>query len=212
MFKWAVSEQLVGPEVWQALTSVDGLKKGRSNAVESEPIRPIDDAIVEKTCEQLSPKVSAMVRLQRLLGCRPHEICELRIEDFDFSGDVWVVRPGSHKTEHHGRHRVIMVGPKAQAILRAFLKGASKGYVFHSRPGRCYTHNSYRKAIQRGCARAGVEEWAPNRLRHNKATELRADFGIDTASAVLGHAGLKVTEVYAEKDFQAAMKAAREKG
>ncbi|MCA9259300.1 MAG: tyrosine-type recombinase/integrase, partial [Planctomycetales bacterium] len=81
-----------------------------------------------------------------------------------------------------------------------------------SRGGRCYDHNSYRRAIVRACERAGIEPWAPNRLRHTRATELRRDFGLDTASAVLGHAELQVTQVYAEKDKQAAIEAARRTG
>lgn len=36
------------------------------------------------------------------------------------------------------------------------------------RPGDCYTIASYRRAIVRACKRAGVEPWAPNRLRHVK--------------------------------------------
>lgn len=99
MFKWAASEELLSADVWRALDSVTGLQRGRTGAKEKAPIRPIDDQTVEKTCACLSPKLAAMVRLQRLLGCRPHEVCELQAEDFDFSRDVWIVRPGSHKTE-----------------------------------------------------------------------------------------------------------------
>ena len=153
-----------------------------------------------------------MVRVQRLLGCRPHEVCELKVEDFDHTSDVWLVVPDSHKTEHHGRRRIIPVGPKAQALLKGYLKKSDGDYVFESRPGRCYNHNSYRRAIVRACERAGLEPWAPNRLRHTRATELRRDFGLDTAGAVLGHAGLDVTQIYAEKDLKAAIEAARKTG
>ena len=33
--------------------------------------------------------------------------------DLEMSGDVWQYHPESHKTEHHGRGRVIVIGPKA---------------------------------------------------------------------------------------------------
>lgn len=212
MFRWAASEELVDASVWHALQTVSGLQRGRTSARETEPIKPIDDAIVEATCQRLSPKVASMVRLQRLLGCRPHEVCDLRIGDVDRSREVWLIIPGSHKTEHHGRERIIAVGPKSQEILAPWLLGPDDRFAFESRKGRCYTHSSYRRAIERACERAGVEQWAPNRLRHNRATELRRDFGLDVAGAVLGHAGLAVTQIYAEKNLNAAIEAARKTG
>ncbi len=66
-----------------------------------------------------------MVRFQRLTGCRPIEVCLVRPCDVDTSGQVWVFRPESHKTEHHGRDRTICIGPKAQDILRKYLLRSS---------------------------------------------------------------------------------------
>ncbi len=42
--------------------------------------------------------------------------------------------------------------------------------------------------------------WHPHQLRHNAATRLRREFGLDVARAVLGHSSPAVTEVYAELD------------
>jgi integrase len=49
-----------------------------------------------------------------------------------------------------------------------------------------------------------VPTWSPNPLRHNRATELRR-FGLDLAKTVLGHSKVETTQIYAEKDVQAAM-------
>ena len=49
-----------------------------------------------------------------------------------------------------------------------------------------------------------VPAWSPNRLRHNRATELRP-FGLDMAKTILGHTKVETTQVYAERDLQAAM-------
>ena len=38
--------------------------------------------------------------------------------------------PESHKTEHHGRERVIFIGPKAQDVLRPYLLRDKIGYCF----------------------------------------------------------------------------------
>jgi integrase len=121
IFKWGVSEQLVPPAVLQGLQAVDGLRRGRSEARETEPVGPVDDVTVDATLPHLPPVVADMVRFQRLVGCRPGEVCSLRPCDVDTSGDVWVYRPASHKTEHHGRERRIYIGPQAQDVLRAYL-------------------------------------------------------------------------------------------
>jgi site-specific recombinase XerC len=41
-------------------------------------------------------------------------------------------------------------------------------------------------------------------LRHSAATDIRRQFGLEAAQAVLGHATLGVTQLYAEKDMEAA--------
>jgi len=48
----------------------------------------------------------------------------------DTSGAVWSYRPESHKTEHHGRERVIFVGPKGQDVLRPYLLRDKTAYCF----------------------------------------------------------------------------------
>jgi integrase len=48
--------------------------------------------------------------------------------------------------------------------------------------------------------------WSPGQLRHNAATSLRKQFGLEAAQVILGHRTLTVTQVYAEKNVEAAMK------
>ena len=130
MFAWGVAQELVSPEVAQALREVNGLHKGRNRMRETMPIQPVDDSIIDKTLRYLPPVVAATVRLQRLTGCRPEEICLLRPADVDRSGPVWAYRPSGHKTEHHGRPRVIFIGPRGQEILRPFLDRNPSDYCF----------------------------------------------------------------------------------
>jgi integrase len=130
MFKWAVSEQLVPPAVYQALQTVPGLRKGRTAARETPPVRPIGDDVVQQTLLHLPLAIADMVRLQRLTGCRPQEICLLRPGDLNTSGAVWSYVPESHKTEHHERERTIFIGPQAQLILRPYLDREEDSYCF----------------------------------------------------------------------------------
>ncbi len=52
-----------------------------------------------------------------------------------------------------------------------------------------------------------AHRWHPHQLRHNSATELRKEFGLEAARIILGHRSAAITEVYAEKDEQAAVDA-----
>jgi integrase len=54
------------------------------------------------------------------------------------------------------------------------------------------------------CKAASLPHWHPHQLRHTKATEIRREFGLDAARAVLGHRSPQITEVYAEIDINKA--------
>jgi hypothetical protein len=129
-FRWAASQELLPITVYQALATVSGLRKGRSNAKEAKPVLPVPADVVDVTLPYLPAVVADMVRLHRLIGARPAEVCILRPCDLDTSGQVWTYRPESHKTEIHGHQRVIMIGPKAQDVLRPYLLRAKTSYCF----------------------------------------------------------------------------------
>jgi integrase len=74
-------------------------------------------------------------------------------------------------------------------------------------PGERYTTGSYRQAIFKACDKAGVPRWRPNQLRHAAATRIRSEFGLETTRAILGHAGITATQIYAEQDLEAAREA-----
>jgi integrase len=226
LFAWGVEQELVEVRIHQALATVRGLARGRSEAAERPPVRPVTLEQIDATLPHLSPNLQAMIRFQRLTGCRPTEACLLRPCDIDTSGPVWCYRPASHKTEHHDMDRRIFIGPAAQQVLQPFLERPADAYCFsprearrpkkpddrpalrtgrlsgkHSRPaGLRYTRDSYRRAIARACEKAGIEVWAPNRLRHLRATEIRSQFGLEASQTVLGHARCDVTELYAQRD------------
>jgi integrase len=242
-FKWAVGEEMVPPSVHHGLKAVPGLRRGRADVRESEPVRPVPDAFVDAIAPHVSRQVWTMIELQRLSGMRPGEVCSMRTIDVDRSGRVWIYTPESHKTEHHGRERRIYLGPKAQETLRPWLRPELTAYLFspadaeaerrseqrenrktrvqpsqrsrrirkpRKAPGERYTVDSYRRAIEYGIKGANrepergenraVPHWHPHQLRHNAATRLRREFGLDVARAVLGHFSPVVTEVYAELD------------
>lgn len=130
MFKWATENELVPATVYHALAAVSGLKAGRSNARESEPIKPVPQGYIDLVLPHVSRQVAAMVRLQLLSGMRPGEACSMRGIDLDTTQKLWLYRPAMHKTAHHGHERVVFLGPQAQQVLRPFLKSDLQAHLF----------------------------------------------------------------------------------
>jgi integrase len=73
IFKWGTENELVPATVFHALQAVSGLRRGRSAAKESVPVKPVPEACVEAALVHVSAQVAAMVRLQQLTGMRPRD-------------------------------------------------------------------------------------------------------------------------------------------
>ena len=281
MFRWAAEEELLPGSIYQDLRAVRSLTRGKTDAREAEPVRPVAIEDVEATLPHLQPTVQAMVQFQLITGCRPAEVCLLRPRDLDMANPLcWVYRPGSdrgphgdHKTAHHGHDRRILIGPRAQNALRPFVGIRLEAFCFcpanseaqrnlrkrqsgvgeaptlackrgrprkrrRRAPGDRYDTHSYRRAIARACAfafpppgdlaqqeaetkkewyarltpeqKVALREWrrehtwAPNQLRHTRATELRPH-GLDVTKTILGHSKVETTQIYAEKDLASAI-------
>lgn len=251
IFRWAVSREMVPIAVVDSLACVQGLQKGRTAAPETEPVKPAPAADVAKVLPLLDRHQRAMAELQLLTGMRPGEACSLRLCEVERTGDVWVWRPAGHKTAWRGKGKVIVFGPRAQAVVNAFLAGgvepvkdtdwlfspraareerfktaraARKSKVTPSQSARVrlaspkrepaaqFNVNSYGHAVAKACGKAGVPAFAPNQLRHSFATEARKRYGLEAVQVLLGHANMKTTEIYAEKNLELALKVAGEMG
>src|SRR5581483_9058366 len=132
-FKWAVANELVPPSVYHGLLAVAGLERGRGEARETEPVKPVPVAFVEATLPYVRPQVAALVRLQLATGMRPGEVVLIRGCDLDMTGPVWLYRPAVHKMAYRGHNRVVPLGPKAQEILRPWLRLKLDEYLFQPR-------------------------------------------------------------------------------
>lgn len=80
-----------------------------------------------------------------------------------------------------------------------------------------YDTSTYRRAIEYGirkAAKAGITipHWHPHQLKHNRATEVRKQFGIEAAQIAIGNADADVTKMYAERDLQRAEQIALQMG
>jgi integrase len=286
VFKWATENELIPPSVYHGLQAVSGLKAGRSDARETEPVKPVPEARVLEVLPHVSRQVAAMIKLQLITGMRPGEVVIMRGIDIDTTGRLWLYRPARHKTQYMDHDRFVILGPKAQEILKTFLKTDLNAYLFSpadadaerreklrkqrktplvygnspgtnvvrrpkKKPRNRYQVNSYAHAIKYACEKlyplpkhlkrkvleSGKLEtrdawrkgqtpeqkieiktwradhsWHPHQLRHSAATNLRKNFGLEPAQVILGHKTLTVTQVYAEKNVEAAMRIMSEVG
>ena len=130
MFKWGVENELVPPVVHQGLQAVAGLRRGRSSARETNPIKPVPEADIQLVLPHVSQQVKSMIQVQMLSGMRPSEVLTMRAADLDTSGTIWIYVPQSHKTEHYGHMRRMYLGPRAQEFIRPFLKRDLSAYLF----------------------------------------------------------------------------------
>ena len=69
----------------------------------------------------------------------------IRAIDINTQGPIWEYRPHSHKGEHHGKERVIYLGPHAQEIIKPWLKTDLNAYLFSPKEGRAWFHEQRAK-------------------------------------------------------------------
>jgi TusA-related sulfurtransferase len=74
VFKWAVAEEIVPPSVYHGLLAITGLQYGRTEARETEPVKPVRREYVDAVLPYVSPPVVALIELQWLTGMRPCEV------------------------------------------------------------------------------------------------------------------------------------------
>jgi len=85
-------------------------------------LKPLRELYAESRAAEFGPLA--------LTAARAGEIVAMRPCDIDMSGRVWTCQPAEHKTVHHGHTRTIYIGPRAQEVLRPFLKRAVGACLF----------------------------------------------------------------------------------
>ena len=135
VFKWGISYDLVPPEVLAKIQSVPPVKEGEYPELkETEGREDVPNEAVLQTLAFLPPTVADMVRIQRGASMRPGEVCGLRVEDFDMSGELWHIVRKKHKTASAGVKRFFAFNRAETEILRRRSEGKSPGdYVFSPR-------------------------------------------------------------------------------
>jgi integrase len=145
-FRWAVEEELLSEGVHARLTKVRGLRKGASPAKEAPEVRPVRIKHVKAVLPHLPPPVAARIKFQLLCGARPQEVTALRpCEITRGNAGVWYYHPGAHKMEHKDRDKVVVLGPRAQKVLRPWLDRNPESFCFSPAEAAAWQLNRRRK-------------------------------------------------------------------
>ena len=201
-----VSRELVRPEQITALKTLKPLKR---NQARDNPKRTgVDVDAVKQTLPHLDSVVSDMVRIQLATAMRPSELFSMTPADIDRSGEVWFYRPKSHKTEHHGKAKAIPLVGEVVKLLSVYLFGDPGEPCFTTNKGTPWNKDTYRRHITRACQRHELKRWTPYQLRHTAAQIVRDKAGAEAAQALLGHAKIDTTEIYAKASEMKAIEGA----
>jgi site-specific recombinase XerD len=143
-----------------------------------------------------NPKYRGIVMTMYSGGLRVAEACRLRPEDIDSKRMVILVRGGKG-----GRDRYTLLSERLLEFLRDYWrKTRPQGWLFPSRTGdQPLSPDAVRLMFRSALKTAGIsKKVTPHALRHSFATHL-LESGVDitVVQTLLGHASLRVTEVYA---------------
>ena len=227
IWKWGLGRQLVKIENVQSFEEVKPLSMGQDNVHENGKRKRVTEEEFNSVVEVVSSVIGDMLKLVWYTAMRPYEVCDMKPSDIlKDDSDCWIYIPGrdespfgNHKTTRFERVRVIPMTKESQKILKPRLRGLDPTeYVF--KPAEAtkiinkkirdkYDHNSFCRAVKRGCKRADVAVFVPYDLRRTTATGTRAILGKEAAKVLLGHAKMDTTDIYLLDEVQEAMKIAK---
>ena len=204
-FRWAMQRELITPDQFARIESFEPLS---AKEAPTKIVEPANDDDVSATLPFLSDDFADMVRFVRATGCRPGEARLMQVGDID--RESWLFKPTRHKTSHRGKTRAIPIPTVVQPMLLKRLLRPDDAYAFGADGGeRPYEKRALGRAIDRIIVRINrerseadlpaLDHWAPNQLRHARATEVREQYGVEVAQVVLGHSRVDTTEIYAKQ-------------
>lgn len=206
MFRHAVLEDLLKAEVLTELEVLPPLLRGRCRAKELPRRTNVPQSSIDAVRNDVNQHTRDLMDLALLTGARPGELCKLTGEMLDRSGDVWTATLEDHKMVHKDKIRILAFGPQAQLLLRRYLKADPAARLFPIK------RSSFSNNIKASCERLGLPRFTGHWLRHNAATEIRKESGLDGAQVMLGHSKAETTEIYAHVERTKVIEIARKRG
>jgi integrase len=197
----------------------------KDGLIEANPVKDIEKPAWERrehilTSDELSRLLDAAREPFRSLlvamaesGCRPGEICGLRVEDCFLEEGVWLVE---NKT--HGRtgvkRRPVYLADRLVELTRRCIGGRASGHVFLNRDGEPWRTDTIRCRFRRLREKLSLSAGAiPYGTRHRFASDAINRGGIDSlvVARLLGHTDARMLErTYFREDVAAMRRAVEE--
>ena len=168
------------------------------------PIETLNEALDRPVEGSWAERDQAIAELFYSTGMRLSELHDLDLAQVA-GGQAEVTVNGKG-----GRQRIVMIGSKAQAALKAWLTlrpavaAPGETALFVGRSGQRATRAIIGQRLKLWAQRAGLgTHLHPHRLRHSFATHLLTETGdLRAVQEMLGHAHLSTTQIYTSLDFK----------
>lgn len=137
-------------------------------------------------------------------GCRPGEICRMKISDIDFDRGVVILK--QHKTARKtGKPRKVVVGKKFGAVLKTVIGARTEGAAFLNDRREPWRPGELSRTFRQLRVRAGLsDQYVLYSARHHAITGwVQAGVPIKQASEMAGHSSVVMTERYSHIDVEA---------
>ena len=215
IFQWGVEEGIVHSDTAAVLKAVKPLPEGYVGTFDHEEREDVPDSVIQATLPFMPPTLQAMIKLQRLTGCRPSEIFNMRVGQIDQHSDpdLWLYRLAQHKTKKKiKRKKIIPLSKIEQELIAPYLLGKRPTEaVFSPRTAQAeryagkraipakysefYNKDSYRQAVEYAIQKGNktlpegeqIPYWTPYQIRHTAATVMELEVGFDEAQTLLDH-------------------------
>lgn len=149
-----------------------------------------------------SPAFRRIYQALRLSGARPNELTRATIADWDRPGGMIVLK--EHKTANKtGKPRRIAVGAKLARLLMESIGERIEGQIFLAERGKPWTPATLSRAFRRIRDQLGLpKDLCLYLARHEHASLICDQFGIQAAAEALGHSNLATTRRYVKTSVE----------
>jgi integrase len=166
-----------------------------------EQVRRLGAALDEFGAHEANPKALNITRLWALTGCRRNEIAALKWSEVDFERSCLVLDDSKTGVS------IRPLGAPALALLRVIPRVEESEYVFPAERGVGF-YQGTKRVWPVVVKRAGLQGATPHTLRHTLgSTSVSAGETLAMTGAILGHANMRSTQIYAHLQADPAARA-----
>ncbi|MBK8189603.1 MAG: tyrosine-type recombinase/integrase [Vampirovibrionales bacterium] len=141
----------------------------------------------------------ALLTVGYLTAFRCNGLCNIRLDDLDFSGHRNNGQPSITTIDKYGKEVTSPFPPDAQAAVREYLtirKAVDSPYLFIGERGNHLTRDTLSKRMGRLGRKFGLKGFTTHALRRSVATAVAMNGDTLAAQHLLHHAHLNTTQIY----------------